>query len=385
MQIMENRNLIRWLVSLAALCVVTVILWNTYVFFERLKDVERKKMEQIAYVGELYANSTAENEELNNIFLYMQATNTTTPVIQENIKGQLSGKNLPDEVMKDTAAMRRLQIIYASENEPVVLFDENNDPFVWLYYGNSDTINKLKFFPLALLLVVVLFGTVIYFFFKSIRVSEQNRLWAGIAKESAHQIGTPLSSLIGWLTLLRESEVDQSYVDEMSKDITRLETITTRFSKIGSQPTLSKTDLVSQTQKSMEYISSRSSNLIEFETHLPDTPIYTHLNADLYSWTIENLIKNGIDAMKGKGRIEVTMEADKKWAYVRISDDGSGIPKGKWKKIFEPGYTTKKRGWGLGLSLVKRIIQEYHQGRIRVLTSQPDEGTTFEIKLKIVE
>jgi len=382
MQITENRNLIRWVVGLAALAIVSSVLWNTFIFFEQLKTLERKKIEQIAYATELIANSPDADEQLFELFFYMQENNTTTPVIQENIEGELKAVNLPVEIINDTVKLRNLQEVYLSENEPVILLDENNKPFVWLYYGNSDTINRLKYFPLALLLVGLLFGTVVYFFIKSIRVGEQNRLWAGMAKESAHQIGTPLSSLVGWTTLLRDSEVDQSYIDEMEKDIRRLETITARFSKIGSRPTLAPHDLVAETARTIDYIATRSSNLIKFNTDLPDHELRAMLNPDLFSWTVENIIKNGIDAMKGKGSISISMAEDKKWASVFIKDTGSGIPKSKWKKIFEPGYTTKKRGWGLGLSLVKRIISDYHEGKVRVSESTKGGGTTFEIKLR---
>ena len=202
-----------------------------------------------------------------------------------------------------------------------------------------------------------------------------------MAKESAHQIGTPLSSLVGWTAILRESDIDPSYVDEMDKDINRLQMITERFSKIGSIPTLKKLDVVEQTKTAADYIESRSSNLIKFTIEVPDKNIPVMINEQLFAWVIENLIKNGIDAMRGKGAITVRLKDDSKRIYVTITDTGKGIPKRLWKRIFTPGYTTKKRGWGLGLSLAQRIISDYHNGKLRVKESKTDQGTTFEIVL----
>ena len=204
-----------------------------------------------------------------------------------------------------------------------------------------------------------------------------------MAKETAHQIGTPLSSLVGWTEILKQENVNSSYISEIEKDVDRLKTITERFSKIGSTPTLTKMDIVSETRQSFDYLKSRTSKLIEFELHLPVNPVYVQLNSQLYGWTIENMVKNAIDAMKGKGRVTISIEATSKYARLLISDTGKGIQKRNYRKVFNPGYTTKTRGWGLGLSLVRRIIEEYHRGKIRVLKSSLGEGTTMEILLKI--
>jgi two-component system, sporulation sensor kinase D len=203
-----------------------------------------------------------------------------------------------------------------------------------------------------------------------------------MAKETAHQIGTPLSSLVGWAEILKSEDVNQDYIVEIEKDIDRLETITERFSKIGSVPKLERTDLVAETQTSFDYLKSRSSKLINFELRVPEYPIYVDLNPQLFSWTIENLVKNGIDAMKGKGDISITIETTSKNALVRVTDSGKGISKKNFKKMFKPGFTSKRRGWGLGLSLAKRIINEYHKGKIRVLRSSPGKGTVMEISLR---
>lgn len=203
-----------------------------------------------------------------------------------------------------------------------------------------------------------------------------------MAKETAHQIGTPLSSLIGWTEILKGEQVNAAYITEIEKDVDRLKTITERFSKIGSAPTLEPQDIVEKTRDSFEYLKARSSKLIKFQLELPEEKILVNMNAQLYSWTIENLVKNAIDAMKGKGELEIKLKSDSKYVHVLVSDTGKGISKSKYKQIFEPGYTTKKRGWGLGLSLSRRIIEKYHRGRIRVLRSEINKGTTIEIQLQ---
>jgi signal transduction histidine kinase len=287
--------------------------------------------------------------------------------------------------IKDTTKLR-LKLIdlskeFSQEYKPLEV-TYNDKLLSTIYYGNSPIINKLKFYPAALILIILLFFTALYFFYRTAKSSDQNKLWAGMAKETAHQIGTPLSSLVGWKEILKTEHVNPEYITEIEKDIDRLETITERFSKIGSVPTLTKTDLTSETVAAYDYLKSRSSKLINFNIDVPEYPIWVQLNPQLYSWTIENLVKNAIDAMKGKGDITVAISSKKGRAFVEIIDTGKGIPKRNFKKVFQPGFTTKKRGWGLGLSLVKRIIEEYHNGKIRVVKSALNKGTTMRISLR---
>ena len=235
---------------------------------------------------------------------------------------------------------------------------------------------------MALVLIIVLFSGLIYFFYQSSRVASQNKLWTAMAKETAHQIGTPLSSLIGWSELLKTEKVNPTYIEEINNDINRLETITERFSKIGSIPQLTPTDIVQATRNSVQYLEARSSQMITFNSKLLEGAVLIDLNEALYSWTIENLIKNSIDAMKGKGDLNIVMEDKPEEVCILISDTGQGLSKKQFNTIFETGYTTKKRGWGLGLSLAKRIIEQYHDGKIKVLSSELGKGTTFQITLK---
>ncbi len=204
-----------------------------------------------------------------------------------------------------------------------------------------------------------------------------------MAKETAHQIGTPLSSLVGWAEILKSEKVNPEYISEIEKDINRLQIITERFSKIGSVPKLKRTDIVGATKEAYEYLRSRSSKLVQIELHEPGEEVYVMLNEQLYSWTIENLVKNAIDAMKGKGTLSISIEKKDKYVVINVSDSGKGISKSQFKSIFDPGFTTKRRGWGLGLSLSKRIIEDYHRGKIRVLSSETNKGTTMQISLNI--
>ena len=284
--------------------------------------------------------------------------------------------------MNDTVQAKVILATFKKQNEPIKL-EIGPGKFQYLYYGNSSLINKLKYYPIALLLIIVLFGALVYTFYKSTKMATQNKLWAGMAKETAHQIGTPLSSLIGWLELMKTVPLDTSSVAEMEKDIVRLQTIADRFSKIGSKPVLETLDLVQETADSYAYLQSRFSQQVAFSFDAPNEKIFLPLNSALHSWTIENLVKNAIDAMKGKGSLKVSIETEGKVVKIKVSDTGKGIPKNQFTQVFEPGFTTKKRGWGLGLSLTKRIVQDYHKGKIKVIESEVGKGTTIQISYKI--
>ncbi len=302
-------------------------------------------------------------------------------MILVNSDGSYRINNMPDVSLDDPELIARKITTFRSENTPIRI-DYQGQLLATLYYGNSEVLNKLKYYPIALLLIIFLFGAVIFFFFKTNKASEQNKLWAGMAKETAHQIGTPLTSLLGWNELLRAESLNPKITTEIEKDIGRLQTITERFSQIGSTPRLEPHDIVEETRSAFEYLQLRSSQLIHFNFESRTDALEVQLNRSLYNWTIENLVKNGIDAMKGKGSISLEIVPDPPMVHVLISDTGHGIPKANWSRIFEPGFTSKKRGWGLGLSLVRRIVEEYHKGRVRVLSSGK-EGTVMQISLRI--
>ena len=376
----DEHRFTRWFITVSSIAIVSIFLWNVSIFFNRLKKEEREKME--IWVK---AYSEVLNSDLNEdipIELEVISKNTTTPMIIYHKKEDFyETRNIARNNTDDDEKIKALAASFASDYQPIEIVYEN-EVFGTLYYGNSSLINKLKYFPIGIVFIVILYLAMLYYFYSTSKSHDQSLLWAGMAKETAHQIGTPLSSLVGWTEILKQENVDPTYIEEMEKDIVRLQTITDRFSKIGSLPNLEPTDIVEETKDSYEYLKARSSKLINFSLTLPDEKIQVNLNKQLFSWTIENIVKNAIDALKGKGNLDVEITQDAKWVHILITDTGKGIPKTKFKKIFKPGYTSKKRGWGLGLSLAKRIIEEYHNGKIRVLKSEVGKGTTFEVKLK---
>ena len=371
-----------WL--LFAFGIVILILWNTNVLFRNLSKEERTKMELWAMAQEEYI----QNQELNNLTFEVLQRSGQNPMIQVDANDKiLEMRNIDwDETKQDSASLYRILEKIKKENLPIVIqYKDSKGTLVIdqkLYYGNSATLEKLQYYPLALLLIIILFGAVLYFMFKTAKIAEQNRLWAAMSKETAHQIGTPLTSMIGWITLLKEKQPDSTSLKEIEKDIARLNLITERFSKVGSIPELHPNDLVESIKITVDYLQKRSSEHIQFHLQLPNKPILIPLNPQLISWTIENLIKNGIDAMKGKGVLHIQLKEHPSQIEVLIQDSGSGMKKELASKIFKPGFTTKTRGWGLGLSLAKRIVEDFHLGKISVLKTEIGQGTTFQILLK---
>ncbi|GFZ82391.1 two-component sensor histidine kinase [Aquaticitalea lipolytica] len=378
-----NRNVLRWIIIITSFIIISLILWNTYIFFQNFKAEERTKMQNWSFAQKELNRNMDLDTDFGELTIQVLSSNTTTPMIRVNDDGSINHNNIDEEKAKDSLYIQKLIKQFKNENQPLEV-KYGDRVYSTIYYGNSPLLNKLKYYPLALLLIIFLFGAVVYFFYRSSKIATQNKLWTGMAKETAHQIGTPLSSLVGWTEILRSEHVNPSYLLEIEKDINRLQTITDRFSKIGSVPALEKADIVTETVESYEYLKARSSNLIDFEISAPETAIYVNLNKQLYSWTIENLVKNAIDAMKGKGKLKVTIIQDANFVKINVTDSGKGISKNLFNKIFEPGFTSKKRGWGLGLSLAKRIIEDYHKGRIKVLHSEIGKGTTMQISLKLL-
>ena len=357
--------------------IVSLILWNTYTFFQKFKQEERIKMEILAE-----AQKELSRADLNsNIALpdKIITINNSIPMILADDKDEIIYANNLDSIKSLNPLYLREQLaIMKKENKPIeISYDGKNKQYI--YYRDSDLLKKLTYYPLALILILVLFLSVIYLFYSSNKAAETNKLWTGMAKETAHQIGTPLSSLLGWIAILKAEKVDETYIDEIEKDVHRLNIIANRFSKIGSIPELQKRDVVLVTKKAFDYLQSRSSQQIYFSFSSSDTEIKTLLNEELFGWVIENLIKNVIDAMLGKGEVSLVIENSAKNIRILISDTGKGMPKKLFSQIFKPGFTTKKRGWGLGLSLSNRIVEEYHKGKIFVQKSELEKGTTFEI------
>ena len=380
MQFSDKRTQTRWIIIIASFFIVSLILWNTYTFFQIFKSEERLKMQVLASAQKSFLKADLENDNVD-LNLEIFQSNTTIPLIITENNAIINNKNIDDYIVKDSIKLHTFWQQLKKENEPISI-EYDKGKFQYIYYGNSSLINKLKYYPIALLLIIVLFATVVYNFYRSTKMATQNKLWAGMAKETAHQIGTPLSSLIGWLEIMKADNVDETTITEIEKDINRLQTITDRFSKIGSEPVLETKDIIEETRASFDYLKSRFSKQVIFTFKAPKKSVFIAINPALHSWTIENLMKNAIDAMKGKGNLKIVIDAEGNFVKINVIDSGKGIPKNQFRQVFEPGFTTKKRGWGLGLSLTKRIVEEYHKGKVKVLNSEVGKGTTIQISFK---
>jgi signal transduction histidine kinase len=366
-----------------AFAIVALILWNTNILFRNLSHEERTKMELWAMAQEEYI----QNQDLNNLTFEILQRSGQNPMIQVNAQGKiLEIRNIDwDREKQDSIKLYQILEKIKQENLPILIqYKDTTGTLVIdqkLYYGDSSTLKKLQYYPLALLLIIILFGAVLYFVFKTAKIADQNRLWAAMAKETAHQIGTPLTSMMGWLTLLKEKYPKSSSLTEIEKDIERLNLITDRFSKVGSTPELYSNDIINVIRNTVSYLQKRSSEQIEFKLDLPKEKIDLPFNPQLISWTLENLIKNAIDAMKGKGVLEICLNQYDSFVEILVQDTGSGMKKETASKIFKPGFTTKSRGWGLGLSLAKRIVEDFHSGKITVQKTILGQGTTFQLIL----
>lgn len=375
-----RKNLWKFLLLVFAVAIGALTLFYTEGFLQELRQEEVKKVNQWANA----MSSIQRADESTDITLATQIiqNNTTIPVILADADDNIiTTNNLEPPKLNKDQWMQELILQLKEEGQFIEVGYAGNTSSI-VYYKSSTLLNKLRFYPVILLVVISLFVIIAYIAFSGARKAEQNQVWNGLAKETAHQIGTPLSSLMGWLELLKMQEIDPTITQEMAKDIRRLETITDRFSKIGSQPALNSTDILLVTRQAVEYLKNRSPKKIEVSCDLPREPIFLDLNIPLFEWVIENLIRNAIDAISGPGKISIELsEKDLKWVQIDVSDTGKGISAQALKTVFRPGFSTKKRGWGLGLSLAKRIIEDYHKGRIFVAQSVPNEGTTFRILL----
>ena len=363
---------------------VALILWSLFRLVKQTEIDERQRMEVWALAQKQFVKDIDLNDDVDPLIFEVLTSENSIPmiVVDENDK-IISFNNINPQraLLNDSLLLKNTLKNLKKQNDPIEIVFENavNQR---MYYGQSATLEKLKLYPSALLLLLLTIGALVYFYLRTSQIAVQNKLWTGMAKETAHQLGTPLSSLIGWVTILKSKGKEEKITTPMEADLKRLETITNRFSKIGSLPVKTETDIVSSSREVFDYLSGKVSQGIEFKFNASATTINLTVNKELYCWVIENLLNNAIDAVVGKGTIELSIVDDKDKVLIHVIDNGKGIPKQLVNRIFQPGVTTKKRGWGLGLSLCRRIIEDYHEGSIQVRSTAENKGTHFEIALQ---
>jgi len=385
MEIYKNKTTWKLILAIIGMVIVLVSMLYSQYLAKNLSEKEDRYMKLYAEAQATVINS----DEMDEIILEMEILSNVRdiPIITESEKGELQGFNYGDdgEIITDQEFLKK---------KTTALLKTGFEPFKAsgyaskIYYEKSKLYKHIRFFPLAQILLLSTFLFFAYYLFSTSRKAEQNRVWAGMAKETAHQLGTPISAILGWIEHLKEenlSPVEQKeIVSELRNDVTRLELIADRFSKIGSKPDLKKINLVEELNDCKLYMQRRAPKRVHFD--FPDSdhiPVHANINSHLFDWVIENILRNALDAMSGQGTISVKVSTDDNKAIIDLSDTGKGIDSNKFKSVFDPGYTTKKRGWGLGLSLAKRIIENYHSGKIFVKNSIPNEKTTFSIQLPL--
>ena len=378
--IYDSRQRLKYLFILIATLIAIVSVFVSDKLVKSLAQEERQKVEIWAEAQRMIATET--NGSNMALILKILESNTTIPVLWCNEKDSVIAEKNIDLPEKDSGLFLKNKVRELKSKNPPILIDMQDGTFQYLYYDDSIILKRLLIYPYAQLTVVFIFILIAFLALASTKKAEQNKVWVGLSKETAHQLGTPISSLIAWVEYLRTKEIDPSLLGEMEKDVKRLEMIAERFSKIGSNPDPTPVNISNSIRTALNYMETRISAKVKIYTHLPDNPVLVLMNDSLFAWVIENLTKNAVDAMEGQGEITFQVEERDKTVRIDITDSGKGIPKSKYKTVFNPGYTTKKRGWGLGLSLVKRIIESYHGGKIFVKNSEIGKGTTFRIELR---
>lgn len=391
MQWTDKSRQIKYILIIAAIVIAGVSLVYSHFLVKDLEEEAKTKMGVWAEAMRSL-NTADENTDLN-LVLKVINTNNTIPVIVLDERGKiLESRNikLEDESKTDSLAFldKKAREMRKNGNSIIISFDpavtvkKPTKDYLEILYDDSVTLKRLAVFPYIQLGIAAIFILSIIFALLSFKSAEQNRVWVGLTKETAHQLGTPISSLLAWVEILKESYPEDPMIPEVEKDVNRLNLIAERFSKIGSKPEFKEENLLEVLWHVVDYISIRSSDKVKIICDFPSTPVKILMSAPLFEWVIENLCKNAIDAMSGRGKIVITVHEITGQVIIEVADNGKGIPKNQFKSVFAPGYTTKKRGWGLGLSLAKRIVEKYHKGKIFVKNSEIGQGTTFRIELR---
>lgn len=381
MLVINNKNLWKFSLLLFAIMIGMGSLFFTNNLVTRLKAQERKNVELWAEAIKLF-NIIDPNVNIDYIISSIIENNNTVPVIlTDESDSIISDRNFDETNLKDPGYLKK-QLKKIKENNKPIIINLDKGHFNLIYYKDSTILTMLIYYPYIQLLIIVMFILVSYLAFSSSHKAEQNQVWVGMSKETAHQLGTPTSSLAGWIEILQQKYPEISITKELALDVQRLEKVTERFSRIGSKPALATENIVQTISRTIEYLKLRSSSKVKFITDFTgNQEVLVPMNSALFDWVIENVAKNAIDAMEGSGVITIKVTDTGKNAIIDISDTGKGIPKSAFKKIFNPGFTTKQRGWGLGLSLAKRIVEEYHHGKIFVRQSEVGKGSILRIVL----
>jgi nitrogen-specific signal transduction histidine kinase len=376
--IYSHKSLGKLLLLLFAVCIGMGSLIYTDYLVTKLKVEERENVRMWAEATSLIsiADTTQDVEFLSSV---IDNNNTVPVILTDESDSIISARNFDSQKMNDPKYLKKVLGKIKENNNPIVISLEDNH-YNMIYYKDSTILTMLIYYPYIQLGIILLFILVSYLAFSSSRKAEQNQVWVGMSKETAHQLGTPTSSLAGWIEVLQERHPEVSVTKELALDVERLEKVTERFSRIGSKPSLIEEDIVPIILRTIEYLKSRTSSKVRFSFEYDAVKqVVIPLNPALFEWVIENVFKNAIDSMEGTGELNIKLTESEKNAIIDISDTGKGIPKTAFKKIFNPGFTTKQRGWGLGLSLARRIIEEYHRGRIFVRSSELEKGSCIRI------
>ncbi|MDQ0477675.1 MULTISPECIES: HAMP domain-containing sensor histidine kinase [Chryseobacterium] len=374
-----------WIIYILLTSAVAGVVVASVVLINYLRKEEIKRIELFATTIKYQQNEIIEDPMTLDLILQINKTNNTIPVIVTDKNKKPLGidfqRNIPEEIQNDPQKMQALINKMAGSYSPIELqMPDGNNQYV--YYTNSNLLNNLRYSPYILGLLILAYIFFSFWFLRTIKKTDEGYVWAGLAKETAHQIGTPLSSMIGWIEILRMENENSEGVKEIENDINRLKTISERFSKIGSVPELNDLNINETIQQNYDYLKSRISRKVSFMLILPKEQILIPHSRILLSWVIENIVKNAVDAMRGEGRLEIELYEKSKNIVIDIKDSGSGMTRAQARNAFKAGYSTKKRGWGLGLSLAKRVIKEYHRGDIKIAQTEIGVGTTFRITMR---
>ena len=376
----DSRQLLKYLFIVAA---VVIAIASVFVSDLLIKDLAREERQKIEVWAEATRVLTSEDPSLNmNLILQIIQGNTAIPVMLCNDRDSVMNYKNIELPEKNVDEFLRKKVQELKKKKDPIVIDMEDGTYQYLYYDDSLILKRLLVYPYAQLTVMAVFILTAFLALASTKKAEQNKVWVGLSKETAHQLGTPISSLIAWLEYLKLKEVDPTLLAEMEKDVKRLEMIAERFSKIGSTPEPVPVNICESVRSALDYMETRISSKVKITVEAPEEPVMVLMNQALFAWVVENLCKNAVDAMEGQGNITFHIEEKGKKVRIDVTDTGKGILKSKFKTVFNPGYTTKKRGWGLGLSLVKRIIESYHGGKIYVKSSEIGKGTTFRIELR---